>query len=297
LITGATGFVGSRLAQQLADAGWAVHAIIRATSDCLSLNRVGAMPHLHDGTIDRMMWIVQSARPDVVFHVASLVIAEHQPTDVARLLESNVSFGAQLLEAMHRSGEGLFINTGTYWQHFADADYSPVNLYAATKQAFVDLLRYYIDVAGIRAISLELFDAYGPNDPRPKLLSLLRDIAGSGRELSMTAGEQMIDLVHVDDVANAYLAAAERLMRGEVKGLETYSVSGGQRVGLRRLVEMFESALGKPLNIKWGAKPYRPREIMNPWTRGAPLPGWEPMIRLEDGLKAVAAERGGQKAE
>jgi hypothetical protein len=39
--------------------------------------------------------------------------------------------------------------------------------------------------------------------------------------------------------------------------------------------------------IDWGAKPYRKREMMNPWTGGIPLPEWQPLVVLEEGIRKM----------
>ena len=85
------------------------------------------------------------------------------------------------------------------WQHFGTPDYRPVNLYAATKQAFEDVLAYYADAQGIAAVTLELYDTYGPGDPRRKLIRILFEAARSGEPIQLSPGEQVIELLHVDD--------------------------------------------------------------------------------------------------
>jgi nucleoside-diphosphate-sugar epimerase len=130
--------------------------------------------HEFDGASSTMDEIVKRSNPDVVFHLASLFLSQHRPENVEPLIQSNLLFSTQLVEAMVNNGCKLLVNTGTSWQHFEDAHYSPVNLYAATKQAFEVILDYYVEAKGLALISLALFDTYGPGDPRPKLFSLLR---------------------------------------------------------------------------------------------------------------------------
>ena len=151
LVTGATGFVGSHLVRHLTDAGWTVHALVRAGS---SAYRPVASIHVHDGSTEGLVEIVGAVRPDVVFHLASLFIGEHRTAEVTALVESNLLFSTQLAEAMRVHGRTRLVNTGTVWQHFHDQDYLPVNLYAATKQAYLDILRFFEEAAGLRVITL-----------------------------------------------------------------------------------------------------------------------------------------------
>jgi nucleoside-diphosphate-sugar epimerase len=137
LITGATGFIGSHLARRLDASGWEVDAVLRSDSGAERLPHA-ARVHRHDGTTEGMVALVAAAQPDVVFHLASLFIAEHKTADVTRLIESNLLLGTQLAEAMRVHARTRLVNTGTVWQHYDDREYSPSSLYAATKQAFVD---------------------------------------------------------------------------------------------------------------------------------------------------------------
>ena len=282
LLTGATGFVGSHIARRLVQEGWQVHIVSRANSDLHELaGLTNVTQHIHDGSTQNMVDCVAQVKPDVVFHLASKTQAEHKPADVELLIQSNILFGNQLLEAMKVNSVDKLVNTGTFWQHYNNEDYNPVCLYAATKQAFEALLEYYTQACNIRVITLKLFDTYGPNDPRPKLFHLLNKAAKSGEPLDMSAGEQLIDLVHIDDVVEAYLIAAQRLLEGKVAQHETYAVSSGHPLPLKELVQLYAKVTTQIFTVNWGVRPYRYREVMIPWFKGAVLPGWEPRIRWE----------------
>lgn len=288
LVTGATGFVGSHLARRLVREGWQVHLLIRAGSRLPDAPEfVHMTSHVYEGGTESVVRCVALAKPDVVFHLASLFLSQHATTDVESLVQSNVLFGNQLLEAIKVNGVNYLINTGTSWQHYNNDDYNPVCLYAATKQAFEALLEYYVQACGIKAITLKLFDTYGPDDLRPKLFHLLNQAAMSGKTLDMSGGEQLIDLVHIEDVVEAYLIAARRLIEEKKYQYETYAVSSLQPMPLRKLVEIYSEATKQTVRVNWGARPYRFREVMVPWNRGAIIEGWLPIIKLEEGIKTL----------
>lgn len=291
LVTGGTGFVGAHLIRHLLCAGWTVHALVRASSRISAESDAGgASWHRHDGSMAGLTAILETTRPTVVFHLASLFLAQHRPEDVDGLVASNVLFGAQLLEAMDQAGVHLLVNTGTCWQNYENQAYDPVNLYAATKQAFEDIARYYVEARGQRMVTLRLCDTYGPNDPRPKLFALLKRALASGEVLEMSPGEQLIDLVFIDDVVEAFRLAGERLLRGEAAAAEIHAVTSGSPIALKELVARFAEAAGRPLSVRWGGRPYRPREVMAPPRIFGPLPGWQANVSLEEGLGRIAAE-------
>lgn len=288
LVTGATGFVGSNLACRLLRDGWQVHILSRAGSCLPDMPEFTRMAnHIHDGSTGGMVACVAKANPDVVFHLASQVSSQHTINEIDSLIQSNVLFGNQLLEAMVVNKVDNFVNTGTFWQHYNNEDYNPVCLYAASKQAFEAILGYYVQACGIKAITLKLFDTYGSNDPRPKLFRLLEKAAKSGESLDMSAGEQLIDLVHIDDVVEAYLVAAQRLLEGKVSQYESYAVSSGQLFSLRKFVELYVATTKQSVSVNWGGRPYRYREVMMPWKNGLALPNWKPAITLVNGMKKL----------
>jgi nucleoside-diphosphate-sugar epimerase len=284
LITGANGFIGSALRRELDRAGWLVFSIVRRTSHKKSGERVPGVELLHDGTTHGMARLARRARPDVVFHVASLFLAEHRAEDIEALCRSNILFGTQILEAVSSMKVSGFINTGTAWQHYRSADYSPVNLYAATKQAFQDILDYYVQTRGLRAVTLKIFDSYGPNDQRPKIWKALREAGPKSAPLILSGGRQKLDPIYIDDITAAYLTAARRLLTDKARGHEIYALSSGRPRSLRQIVELYAKVTKKKIGASWGARPYRQREVMTPWSKGKRLPGWRPKIGLEEGI-------------
>jgi nucleoside-diphosphate-sugar epimerase len=285
LVTGASGFIGGHLVSRLAREGWQVHIVIREGSHLPATSEFShVVKHTHDGTTEGMIRLVGEAKPDVVFHLASLFLSQHEPKDVEPLVLSNILFGSQLLEAMRVNGVSQIVNTGTSWQHYNNDDYNPVCLYAATKQAFEDILAYYTEATSIKAVTLQLFDTYGPDDPRPKLFHLLAKTANGQEVLAMSPGEQLIDLVYIDDVVDAYLCAIETLDNLST-GHQVYAVSSGKPLQLRELVSIYEKVVSVKLPIAWRKRSYRPREVMVPWNRGRSLTGWYPKVSLAEGIQ------------
>jgi len=290
LVTGATGYVGKHLVAALLREGCVVHALVRPTSDVTRLATLDGTPvvEIYDGSTESVLQIVRHTVPDVVFHLAGLMVAEHDPEHVEALIHANVLLGTQLAEGALCAGSACFINTGTFWQHYGGADaYDAVCLYAATKQAFEDILRFYVSAAGLKALTLSLFDVYGPDDHRDKLFAQLRRAADEDRTLTMSPGEQLLDLVYVDDVVRAYLHAA-RLIMGDATNVigRSFAVTSGSRHRLREVVALFGEVLGKAPPVRWGGRRYRPREVMTPW-HGARLPGWRAEVDLAEGLRRM----------
>jgi nucleoside-diphosphate-sugar epimerase len=289
LVTGSTGFIGSNLVRKLALDGWETHVLIRPNSNLDQIEDIKSQIHLHyhSGEVGPLVNMIKEIQPTVVFHLASLFLANHNSEDVDNLISSNILFPAQLIEAMARNDCINLVNTGTAWQHYDSNEFNPVNFYSSTKQAFEDILTFYIQTKSIKCITLKLFDTYGPKDRRAKLIRTLTNLSVSGETLSMSPGEQKIDLVYIDDVVDAYILAALRLMQNKVRSHEQYSVSTGVPISIRDLVNILSEVFERPINVSWGGRPYRPREVMVPWAGGVWLDGWHPKITLDKGLRLI----------
>lgn len=289
LITGATGFVGSHLSRRLVLEGWDVHIICRQTSDLTQIKDLidDLTCHYYDGKTETMIQIIKTVKPNLVFHLASLALTEHTPKDIETMVKSNILFGTQLAEAMVQEGSYNLINTGTALQHYEGDLYNPTCFYAATKQAFEDILFYYSVTFPLKVINLKLFNIYGPNDSKPHLIPLLSKAAAQNATLALSPGDQYINLVYIDDLVEALLLSALRLQNQEVQGIENYHVSSNKPIKLKELVKLYEKIVGKKLNIIWGAKSYRNREVMAPWEINNILPGWHPKIGIEEGIKNI----------
>jgi nucleoside-diphosphate-sugar epimerase len=289
LITGGTGYIGRHVAAQACAQGWTCAVTTRGDPD-RQMTRSGLAAFRYDGSLAQAREVVAAFLPDCVVHLAAAIVGEHVPEDAERILLGNVVFPCNLLEAMREHGCRLFVNTASFWQHYDGAAYRPTNFYAASKQAFEDVLAHYVERGEVSAASLVLYDNYGANDERPKIVRLLVEAALAGTPLEMTAGEQVIDLTHVDDIAQAYAAAIRALAAAPASAPAAHRwFVTGERMRVADLVALVERAACA--RAAWlGRRPYRPREIFNPVTPGAPVPGWTPTRTLAEEVAAMIAE-------
>ncbi|MBY0244863.1 MAG: NAD(P)-dependent oxidoreductase [Sphingobacteriaceae bacterium] len=290
LITGATGFVGWHLAKRLA-VNNTVYCVVRKSSNLVKLEKISNINFIYyDGNFQHLKSAFTGIYFDVVYHLASLFIAEHQENDIDGLIDSNIKFPTQLLEALFQTqGKINLINTGTVWQNYTESAYDPACLYAATKQSFEDIIKYYHEVRNTNCITLRLYDTYGPDDERKKLFWLLNDLKNTGRTLDMSPGEQKLNIVHIDDVVNAFIIAGRKVLETSKSINEVYGVYSDHEYTLQEVVKIFESVNGCSLNINWGKREYRKREVMRPQYIYLPLSDWKVKIDLLSRLKSEMA--------
>jgi nucleoside-diphosphate-sugar epimerase len=281
IVTGGNGYVGLELIRQLLDEGVEVHAIANVHAERLLEVLPPFAIHLIASDYPAIHGLVQQLQPDTIFHLAAMHSEPPTFEQMLGMINCSVMLGAALLHgAQACRNRPVFVHAGTYWQ-FEKNRYSPKTFYAAAKQCLHDLLVYYRQVHSIPSVTLVLYDIFGPNDPRPKLWSKLRE-APRGSVFPLTGGQQLIELVHVYDVARAFLYA-DSLLRQGVALKPFQCLRSGVRISLRELLEKVQERIGLNVTFDWGAVPYPPGQIFEPW-QGPTLRGWRPTIRPVDGI-------------
>lgn len=286
IVTGGNGFIGSSLVKHLISQGTEVHAIVNENHQRLDAMLPPEQIHVLQDGIGAAVGIVTNVQPDAIFHLAAVYAEPVSANCVLSMINGNLTLGACLLFAATQCDlQPIFVNTGTYWQFDAKSRYSPNTLYAATKHAFQDLLHFYRERLGLRSVSLMLYDTFGEADTRSKLWRRLTT-APHGTPVRLSPGEQTIYLVHIDDTVAAFDKAAELLQTGyPLRPL--YSVASREPVKLRTLVEELNSRGGLGLDLQWGAMPYWPGQVLEPWVADS-LPGWTPQVEVLPALLRMA---------
>lgn len=283
LLTGATGYIGGRVAERLIEEGHEVYCVVRHTSKVEELQQYAEHIIAFQENI-QLYSIMAQAKPELVIHIAGKFCGQHSASNIEQMLESNITFPTILLDAAERAGCRKILNTSSFWQNYDKEIYNPVNLYAAMKQSFEDIIMYYTRCRGFCALSLQLFEVYGAGDRRKKVLNCVRELK-EGEELSMSPGRQKLYMCYIEDVVNAFLRAVDVIGMQQKGTYEKYAVRDKEPYFLQEIIETYLRISKKKVCLKWGDIPYPDRIIMNPEGLGEVLPGWRPNYSLEEGMK------------
>lgn len=288
LMTGATGFLGRHVAWRLIGRGYDVVNLERPNADRGALETraegrlIRSIPLPDEG--QALIDLVRAESPDCAVLVAAVSRGKDSALMMEQMLDVNVVLHAHIARAMLECGRAL-VTCGTSWQTSSDSgDYAPFDVYAATKEAYEALLQAFV-AEGLSAISMRMFDNYGADDTRGKILDLIMNAIARQESLDMSPGEQEICLVYVEDAAEAVALAAERAMTNPRATFEVFGVMPERSCRLRDVAALIGEIAGLVPPIRWGGRPYRPREIMRPYMGYARLPNWSPRVSLRDGLE------------
>lgn len=272
-ITGGTGFIGGAFRAAADQYGAQVRNIPRGTAPA------------------EMAGMLQEFQPDAVVHLAACSVQVHKADDVEPLLRSNIEFGTQVLEAMVQAGVSVFVNCGSYWQELGTSR-TGFNLYSASKNAFEQILRFYVGANNLQAISLRLYESISENDPRPKLftqlISSVKAFSGQPIEFNLTSGEQKTFFLHISDVVSGLYTAAKTAAALPAGGYEVFELRSGEAVSVKEAVEYFSMLHPGCLRLLWGQLPGNARQMI-PEMKYPPLPHWHPTFDWKASIEKLSA--------
>lgn len=290
-ITGITGYIGSHLARRLLKTHQ-VFGLAREPVNTTYLADIQDKITLFtcNGTEAYLLKEqLKQCQPELVYHLAAYYTGAHEMEHVVKLVDSNITLGAYLLEAMAACGCRNLIYASSIMEHYRALEYCPLNLYAATKRAFYDLLCYYTDIGVLHSGTLVLSDTYGPRDQRPKILNIIRKHMGTAIPLDLSDGGQDYAAVYIDDVVAAFELAGQQLCAGQWSN-RIFQVLPEHSYTLRETVETWMEICKAAFCAQWGKRPPAEREIRQTIRLYPPVPGWRPKVPLEAGLRKLREE-------
>src|SRR5262249_20732714 len=158
--------------------------------------------------------------------------------------------------------------------------------YGASMAASAQFARALHASQGCPVVVLRLFSVYGPEQPAEMFVAQAIACAVRGEPFEMTEGRQRRDLVYVNDVVTALLAAAQ------APGVEgkVIHVGSGQAHALRDVAQLIWRLSESEAPLRIGARPAPAEELHDTWadiTLARRLLNWYPEVDLEAGLGAT----------
>ncbi|GAB7027044.1 NAD-dependent epimerase/dehydratase family protein [Geotalea toluenoxydans] len=291
LITGATGFLGSRLLRTLLHEGHDLTILKRSCSDTRRIHDILSQIKAYNlDTCGSEQIFTTAGTFDTIIHTATCYGRAGE--SAAEILEANVVFPLRLLQAASSSCTTTFLNT--------DSSLAPnLNFYALSKKQFRDWGEMFARRGSIRFVNIKLEHFFGAGDDDSKFIThIIRSCLQNVPDLQLTPGEQRRDFIHIEDVCSAYLLLLQKAVAcGE--SFQEFELGLGNPVTIREIVEMIHRLTGSSTTLNFGGVPYRENEVMESGADVSALAalGWTPKIRLPDGIRqTIELERTNQFA-
>jgi UDP-glucose 4-epimerase len=304
LVLGAGGFIGSRVGLALSDLGARVTQVVRGGTSA-GPGEVVKADLLLPGEAER---VVDDAAPRLVFNLAGYgVDPTERDEEVARqtneLLVTRVAAAVAEIEAGAWPGQRM-VHVGSALEYGEargrldeETEARATTLYGRSKLAGTRALAGLCAARGLRGVTARLFMVYGPGEQAGRLLPALVAAAASGQGIDLTAGTQLRDFTHVDDVAEGLL----RLGASEGPPGQVVNLATGRLTAVRAFAECVGRCVGMPTEaLRFGALPTRVHEMSHDPVsidRLRDRVKWVPGISVEQGvertLDALRASRQG----
>lgn len=300
LVTGAAGFAGSHLVEELASAGEAVTAWHRpgGAPPCAAAGVTWQPVDLLDAAaVDSA---IAGLRPDLVYHCAGAAHVGRSWATTADTLAVNVRGTHHLLEALRRAGLPARVLIPGSAAVYASADgplaeqhrLAPASPYAVSKLA-QEMLALHAAGDGARVFIARAFNHFGPRqDPLFVASGFARRIADAeaGRwppEIAVGNLDARRDMTDVRDTVRAYRLIVER-----GRTARPYNVCSGRAIRIRDLLDLLLARARVPIRVHADPARYRPHDV--PLVLGDPSRvrdevGWKPEIPLERSLDDLLA--------
>lgn len=302
LITGAAGFIGSSLADDLLAKGFSIMGIDNFDSfykrDIKETNISNALKHnsysFLEGDIRDMEFLdscFSGFRPDIVIHLAAKAGVRPSIKDPASYYDVNVNGTLNMLEAMRKNkiGRMLFASSSSVYGNnkkipFAESDNVdfPVSPYAASKKACELLCHTYHHLFDMDIFCLRFFTVYGPRQ-RPDLAinKFTRALLNDEPITLFGDGSSSRDYTHISDIIQGIEQAMENL-----KGFGIFNLGESNAISLKELVALLENSTGKKADIKY--LPMQDGDVLRTFadiSRAKSVLGYNPVVNIADGIR------------
>ena len=274
LVTGSEGFLGKHVSAVLKTKGHQVVGLDSApTADIVA-------------DITRVLPVMEL---DAIVHLAAVASPNICTANPELAFSVNVLGTQQVLRLALESGAKKFVFSssahvyGVGPKYLPTDEYHPLflqNTYTTTKILGEQLCQLFYDNHGLSYTVLRLFNAYGPGQGLGYFIPDMLAKARTG-EIILKGGKTTKDWVYVDDVARAFVLAVETPYVGVM------NIGSGREMRLEGIACAIAAYTGAKVHWVDGGDVTRMRAD---WSRAKGILGWEPTMKLEDGLRAVCSD-------
>jgi dTDP-glucose 4,6-dehydratase len=300
LVTGAGGFIGSHLVEELCERGCEVRAMVRYTSHGgrgwlreVAPARPDQIEVIHGDVRDpdQVRRLVNGC--DTVFHLAALIGIPYSYVSPRQNLETNATGTLNLLEAARAEGTARFVHTSSS-EVYGTAQYVPINEehplvgqspYSATKIAADQLVVSYIRSFDVPGVIVRPFNTFGPRQSMRAVIPTVITQALWSDRIRLGSLDTTRDFTFVRDTATGLVQAAS------TEGVEggVFNLGYGADISIGALADVIRELTGTDAPIEQEETRVRPsgsevERLCSDPSKARAAFGWQPHYSLRDGL-------------
>lgn len=296
LVTGGTGFIGSRLLERLTEqGGHDLYSLQRYVTGRYVLGADHRVKTIFCDLRDNfaVRCAIREIQPEVVFHLAAVSAVSYSYDHPNEVLDANLNGTVNLAESCLREvphfKQFLFASTSeTYGNSDGprreETPQFPNSPYSVSKLAAEKYILYMYDAYKFPCTVLRPFNTYGRRDNTHFMVE--RMMVQMLRRTTVKLGDPTPerDLIYVEDHVDAYLSCFNH-----PKALgQSFNFGTGERITVRAVAEKMAALTGFKGEILWDTIPRRPLDIhvlYGDSTKAKTVLGWTPKFSLDEGLR------------
>ena len=325
LVTGGLGYIGSHTVVRLIEQNFEVVIIDSLANTRLSvLDRIeqitNVRPAFHQ--TDLLDFAATNAiftqyKIDAIIHFAAYAYVNESVENPLKYYENNLLGMINLLKAVEKTSTNKFIFSSSCTV-YGQPDSLPIkedapikhtpSPYGKTKQMGEEILSDFVKASKLNAIALRYFNPIGAHPtaligelplgvPHHILPYITQTAAGIRAELQIFGkdyetpdGTCIRDYIDVNDLADAHIAAVNRLLQNEAleNSYEVFNIGTGKGVSVAEIVTRFEAATNQKINYRYAER--REGDVAAVFADSSlakKVLGWEAKISLEDSLRSA----------
>lgn len=262
-ITGATGFLGYHIANIAVSEGYKVMCLCRGTSVSLFKQIVEDKIEWLNNSVDSdWKQKLASFEPDVLIHCAWGGVKDSGRDDF-NMQQNNIAFSKELFQAYHYK---QIISIGSqaeygYYENIVTENHplNPENQYGLAKINVLNELKYYAEANYIDWQWIRIFTVFGEKQKAGLIYGFVEKCLSGDKTFETSPGLQIYSYMYSFDFAKAIMQVVDQKGKSGV-----YNLSQMPEVHSNRdILEEIKSILHSDINIKYGAIPYAPKQVMH----------------------------------
>lgn len=271
LVSGGSGFLGSKVIKTLLNDGHKITVLIRENSKITDQDSQDIY-YLKYADLEKEKNLNEY---EAIFYCATMY--SYEKGKAIDLIDANLIIPLQLLKTGVRNKIKFFINIDT----IIDEN---LNDYSISKSN----LRYWIGKldGSINVVNIRIDHFFGPGDKSSKFInSMIISLLNNQKSINLTNGAQQRRFIYIDDVINAISLIIENL--DDKKNYQEYNISGKQSYTVKYIVEKIKKLTNNnKTELLWGKLPYRENEIFNTKSDLVKIKsiGWDQSTDIDSGL-------------
>jgi CDP-paratose synthetase len=250
LITGSTGFIGSNILGLLLKKNIHIYDVLRSKNKKnKNINKLKINKNYHPIFFKKFNELenkLKKIKIDIVINCATYYSGKNDIKTIQYLIQTNIIFCSIILEILKNKIK-KFINFGSMMEYSSGNYFSPKNFYAITKYSFQKIEEFYkLSNKKIKFFDLKLFETYGENDKRKKIIPTIIKLYSQNKNITIISKKLEMNFVHIESL----LIAINMIISNKVKEGE-YCIKNDKFTNISELINKLNKKLKRKIKTKY----------------------------------------------